>query len=153
MHHDLSFPRALDAAYRLLTRRPHTRLEIARKLARRGYGAGVVDEVIGELLRKGYIDEDDTALRWAQALVRDKLWGPVRIAVYLAQKGIGRELVDRVQRQVWQEHEERAVAARAVAKRFPAGGPLSKKASFLRSRGFSADVIYAVLKDAPREDL
>ena len=96
-----------------------------------------------------------TALRWAQALVRDRLWGPLKVAVYLMQKGLGRDLIDQVQRRVWQEFDEPEIAGRALHKRF--GGtndeaPAAKKAAFLRSRGFSSRVIYSLAKEPIRDD-
>ena len=155
MENTLTLQKALDTAYRLLAGRPHTRAEIKRKLSRKGAGAEIIVQVIDELTRKGYIDEDDMALRWAQALVRDRLWGPLKISVYLMQKGLGRDLIDQVQRRVWQEFDEPEIAGRALHKRF--GGtndeaPSAKKAAFLRSRGFSSGVIYSLAKDSIRDD-
>jgi regulatory protein len=154
MENSLTYPKALDTAYRLLAARPHTRAEIRRKLSRKGCDSETITAILAELQEKGYLNEDDMALRWAQALVRDKLWGPLKISAYLLQKGIGREIIEQVQRQLWQETEESAVAAQALRKRF--GGRedeslRAKKAAFLRSRGFAADVIYKISKE-PCED-
>ena len=155
MENNLTLQKALDTAYRLLAGRPHTREEIKRKLYRKGAGADIIVQVLDELARKGYIDEDGMALRWAQALVRDRLWGPLKISVYLMQKGLGRDLIDQVQRRVWQEFDESEIAGLALHKRF--GGtndaaPAAKKAAFLRSRGFSSGVIYSLAKKPARDD-
>lgn len=155
MENNLTLQKALDAAYRLLAGRPHTRVEIKRKLSRKGAGADIIAQVLDELERKGYIDEDDMALRWAQALVRDRLWGPLKISVYLMQKGLGCDLIDQVQRRVWQECDEAEIAGLALHKRFGAttdAAPAAKKAAFLRSRGFSSGVIYSLAKEPARND-
>jgi regulatory protein len=154
MENSLTYPKALDSAYRLLAARPHTRAEIRRKLSRKGCDSETITAVLSELREKGYLNEDDMALRWAQALVRDKLWGPLKISAYLTQKGIGREIIDQVQRQLWQEIDEPDIAAQALRKRFGGRDDESlraKKAAFLRSRGFAADVIYKISKE-PCED-
>jgi regulatory protein len=155
MENNFTLQKALDAAYRLLAGRPHTQAEIKRKLSRKGAGTDVIMQVLDELARKGYIDEEDMALRWAQSLVRDRLWGPLKISVYLMQKGLGRELTDQVQRRIWQEFDESEIAGLALHKRF--GGindeaPAAKKAAFLRSRGFSSGVIYGLAKESIRDD-
>lgn len=142
--------KALDAAYRLLAARSHTRAELRRKLSRKKYAAAAIDAAITELAAKGYLDEEAMAERWAQALARDRLWGPLKIGAWLQQKGIGRDTIDRVQRDLWQELDEQDLAARALRKRFggPTDGSLSaKKAAFLRSRGFSSGVVCKTLKE------
>ena len=155
MENNLTLQKALDTAYRLLAARSHTRAEIKRKLSRKGAGAEIIVQVIDELTGKGYIDEDDMALRWAQALVRDRLWGPLKVSVYLMQKGLGRDLIDQVQRRVWKEFDEPDIAGRALHKRFGAAGDeatAAKKAAFLRSRGFSSAVIYSLAKKQVSDD-
>jgi regulatory protein len=152
---DLTHQKALDTAYRLLSNRPHTRAELKLKLSRKGASAEIILQILDELTLKGYIDEDDMALRWAQALVRDKLWGPLKVAAYLMQKGISHQQIDQVQRQVWQEFDEPAIARLALSKRFSAtddDAPAAKKGAFLRSRGFSSGVIWSLVKEANHND-
>lgn len=155
MENNLTLQKAFDTAYRLLAGRPHTRVEIKRKLSRKGASAEIIVQVLDELSQKGYIDEDDMALRWAHALVRDKLWGPLKVSVYLMQKGISRQQIEQVQHQLWQEFDEQGIAGRALYKRFGSTddeAPAAKKAAFLRSRGFSSGVIYSLVKDPIRDD-
>lgn len=155
MENNSSYHKALDTAYRLLAARSHTRAELRRKLSRKKHDAATIDAVIAELAAKGYLDEEDMAGRWAQALARDRLWGPLKIAAWLLQKGIGRDTVERVQRDLWQELDEQELAARALRKRFGGradGSPAAKKAAFLRSRGFSAGVVYTTVKEPAGDD-
>lgn len=136
---------ARDTAYRLLSRRSHSSAELQQKLNRKGYSADEIAAVLTEFSARGYLNDDEVALRWAQGLARNKCWGRAKISAYLAQKGISRETVDRVQRQVWQEFSEETVARRAFQKRFTAAKAApspAKAAAFLKSRGFSAAVIY-----------
>lgn len=154
MDNSPTFEKARDTAYRLLAARSHTKAEIRRKLARKGCDSEIIAAILSELEEKGYLNEDDMASRWAQALAREKLWGPLKIAAYLMGKGIGRETVDQVQRELWQEIDEASIASQALRKRFGGGREESlraKKAAFLRSRGFAADVIYKITQTSSED--
>ncbi len=154
MENSPELQKARDTAYRYLAARSHTRAELRRKLSRKGCDSGIIAAVIAELEEKGYVNEQDIARRWAQALAREKLWGPLKIAAYLMDKGIDRETVDQVQRELWQDLDEAALAEQALRKRFSGeqGEALrAKKAAFLRSRGFAAPVIYTVTKESAED--
>lgn len=139
---------ARDFAYRVLARRSHTRAELYHKLCRKGFPPDEITQVIDEFSCKGYLNDEETALRWAQNLVRTKRWGRLKVAAYLAQKGLDRKMIERVQQHVWKEFNEETVAQEAFRKRFPhphnKPSP-SRAALFLKSRGFSPGVIYAVV--------
>jgi regulatory protein len=78
-----------EAALRLLARREHSRLELARKLSRRGWEAGAVDAEIDRLAAADLQSDE----RFAESFVRQrvaKAYGPVRIRAELAQRGIDR---------------------------------------------------------------
>ena len=145
-----------DAACRLLSRRSHSSAELRQKLARLGYSADETAAVVAEFSARGYLNDDEVALRWAQGLARDKCWGRAKISAYLAQKGISRETADRVQREVWQELSEETVARRAFRKRFAAAKEApspAKAAAFLKSRGFSAAVIYKTVGGFTKDEI
>lgn len=136
---------ARDVACRLIARRSHSSAELQQKLGRRGFSAEDIASVLTEFSARGYLNDDEVALRWAQGLARNKSWGRAKISAFLAQKGIPRESVERIQKQLWQEFSEEAVARRAYQKRFAAAKEApspAKAAAFLKSRGFSAPVIY-----------
>ncbi|MCX8044680.1 MAG: recombination regulator RecX [Desulfobacterota bacterium] len=147
---------ARDTAYRLLARRSHTRAELRRKLSLKGFTDDEIAAVLNECLCKGYLNDEQTALRWADGLVRTKHWGKMKIAAFLAQKGIEREMIDRIQHTLWQEYNEAEIARQALRKRF--GGAYSRIAPtrialFLRSRGFSSEALYAVVGKRLREEV
>jgi len=146
---------ARDRALRLLARRNHSSAELRLKLHRRGYAAEEIAQVLEECFARGYLNDEETALRWAEGLVRTKCWGRLKVGAYLAQKGIGRDVIDRVQRRIWQDFSEEAVGRRAFQKRFAASKippPPAQAAAFLKSRGFSAPVIYRVAGMAVPDD-
>ena len=95
------------------------------------------------LARRGYLNDEETALQWAGSLVKNRGWGRDKIRAYLFRKGIAPEIIDRVQRTVWQDHDESAVARNVLKKHFaraaeePSPGkesPLPEGAGFFRRR-------------------
>jgi regulatory protein len=141
---------ALDAAYRFLTHRPHSRMELQRKLARKNFGPEEIEKALGSLCRQGYVNDEEISLRWSQSLVRERGWGKAKIAFYLIQKGINSDIINRVQQIIWQEFSEEETARKALKKRFSPDNknPLqAKAAAFLKSRGFSSEVIYKLVNE------
>ena len=82
--------RQLDCEKRavgLLARREHSRLELARKLADRGFVAAEIDPVLARLAAEGWQSDR----RYAESLIRARSarrYGPDRIAAELAQRGV-----------------------------------------------------------------
>jgi|YNPNPStandDraft_1061719.scaffolds.fasta_scaffold00769_6 regulatory protein len=148
MKNDAPTGTARDAAYRLLARRSHSSVELHRKLSRKGFCPDEIAQVLAECSAKGYLNDEETALRWAQNLVRTKLWGRLKISAYLAHKGIPRHVIEQVQQCIWQEFSEEAVAQQALQKRCVGAQKKlspSQKAAFLAARGFSSSVIYTLV--------
>ena len=134
-------------AYGYLSRRPHGLMELREKLTKKGFSPEIIDTVLAKLCRQGYLNDEEVSLRWASTLVRTRGWGRKKIFYYLLKKGIGRDIIEKVQRTVWQEFNEEEIAGKALEKRFPEQGtspPLGKRVSFLKSRGFPPEVICRV---------
>ncbi len=121
----------------LLARRAHGRDELRRKLARGG-GDEVAGEVIDDLARMGYVDDE----RYAAALAEHRLargWGPVRIAHDLAGAGVPEAVVNAAIAALGRD-DVREAAVRAVG-----GRSGSAAARRLGARGFDEDVADDVL--------
>jgi len=84
---------ALGTGLRLLGGRAHSRVEMQRKLARRGYTAEEVDVALTRLEELGYLDD----LAFAEGLVRVRSAsrGPRALSAELAKRGVGRAQADR----------------------------------------------------------
>jgi regulatory protein len=78
---------------RLLGGRAHSRVEIQRKLARRGYTSEEVDAALRRLDELGYLND----LAFAEGLVRvrSSSRGPRALSAELAKRGVGRAQADR----------------------------------------------------------
>ena len=141
-------PAPLDTALRLLARREHSLTELRSKLASRGHEAGVVEEVLSELARRGLVSDQ----RFAEAFLRSRLergQGPLKIRAQLRERGVASGLIDAALGEAEIDWDRRAADARSG--RFGEAPPADRKqmarqARFLRGRGFSeAQVVRAVL--------
>ncbi len=141
-----------ERAYRLLAVRAHSRAELQQKLLQKRCVAGVVEQLLEQLVERGLVNDAETAQRWAESAVRDRNWGGAKIQWYLLRKGIAGDIIDEVLGRLWDEHREVDIAARAFQKRFGVGRKQPRKAqaaAFLKSRGFSSDIIYTLIRDLP----
>jgi regulatory protein len=141
-------PACKRTALELLARREHSRRELTRKLAARGFPADVVTSTLDELERTGALAD----ARFTDSFVRSRVakgQGPQRIRAELAQRGIGDDEVDGVLRAA--DVDWLATIRAARAKRFGPDLPRdyaerARQARFLQYRGFEAAQIRAALE-------
>ena len=140
-------PTPLQRALSLLTRREHSRLELARKLQQRGVERDQAEAVIGKLAEAGWQDD----ARFAESLLRSRAgngYGPGYIRAELATHGLGSEAIaaamdgfegDWIEnaRDLLQRRHPQALAGCRDAQR--------KAADFLLRRGFSMEHVRAAL--------
>jgi regulatory protein len=85
---------ARELAWRALNRRDRTVAELARLLAGKRVEPDVIDEVVGELLEQGYLDDARFARQFAEDRRRLDAWGAERIERRLRTLGIDPEALD-----------------------------------------------------------
>ena len=143
-----SMPNELrQKAIRLLARREHTRLELARKLAAHGT-PGEIDAVIAEL-QASHLQSDH---RFAESYVRSHAarLGASRLRQTLKTKGVTGDLIEaQLAPGVLPDEFERA---RMVWRRKYSGVPAdarewARQARFLQGRGFASDIIRRLLRE------
>jgi regulatory protein len=145
MESDAVLRKALSTAYRFLARRSHSQEELRAKLLKKAFDPAITAQALEVIARQGYLNDEQVSLQWALTLVEKRCWGRHKISAYLQRKGIARELIDRVQKQIWQEFDESAVAHAALKKQYAhsSNKPSAEKMfRFLKSRGFSQEAIY-----------
>ena len=135
-----------------LSRREHSRAELARKLAPHAESEEALQAVLDALVREGWQSDE----RYAHELVHRKSarQGAARIVHELRQQGIADEQIADIREELKTSEFDRA---RAVwQKRF--GQPpadrteYARQARFLAARGFSGDIARKVLGAATDED-
>jgi regulatory protein len=141
-------PACRRAGLDLLARREHSRLELSRKLAARGFEAPVVAAALDALEESGAL----AAERFTESFIRARVakgQGPVRIRAELAQRGIGADEAEQLLKDP--DLDWRSLARTARAKRFGAAPPRdyaerARQARFLEYRGFDGAAVRAALE-------
>jgi regulatory protein len=143
--------RAKQQAYRLLAYRSQTSSELRDRLARRGYTATIIDEVLQHLASEGYLNDRKLALDWARYRLQTKPLGRRRLGWELQRRGIDREVVQEILQQVYAEFDEVTLAAQVARKRLRTTGPPNaagerqRLTHGLMRLGFEPDTISAAL--------
>jgi regulatory protein len=135
-------------AIKLLATREHSRLELARKLAARGFGAAEVAPVLDRLIADGSLNESRMAEIYVAERVR-KGFGPLRIGRELRDKGLSNEAIETHLDPMSGDWPERL--AEVHHRRFGPGAPsdlqeLARRARFLEQRGFPSEAIRRFLR-------
>jgi len=142
--------KALDSALRLLVRREHGALELCSKLEKKGFASAEVRLALEECQRLGYQSDDRFVENYSRSRIRQG-YGPLKITQELKSKGIDSALIDDC---LYQNQESWLDAATAVWEKKSKGrqnlsfDELQKIKRFLLYRGFSADIIATVAKEA-----
>jgi regulatory protein len=143
----------MDHALRLLQMRLHSRAELSKKLARREYGPGVIDSVLDDLTRLGYVDDARFAKTRALSAAQHKHHGRRRAFVELIKNGVSDATARLATQDVYESHDSLA-AARQLAKKKAPGlkrlDPVVAKrrlVGLLQRRGFTYDEIRPVIDE------
>jgi regulatory protein len=140
---------AVDSGVRLLARRAHSRVELRRKLSRRGYAPDVTEGAIAHLAELGYLDDQS----FANGLVRQRasVRGPLALSAELAARGVERAQADAALAAF--DPEAQLLSATRLAERLYAKTPvasyrevLDRVGSKLMRRGFSSTVVRAACR-------
>ena len=148
---------AYDAAVRYLGGRPHTVAEIHRHLRSKKFDAETIDHAIDRLRAQRYVDDEAFARWWVEQRERFKPRGHRALRTELAQKGVGRDVVELVL-------GERAPDADVEQARRALSRPLTRWAdmpdaekrrkihTYLAARGFDYDTIDEVTRREVTEE-
>jgi regulatory protein len=142
-----------DAAMQFLSARLHSRSELQRKLNRREYGESIINGVLDDLTRLGYIDDARFALTKALSLAERKHHGRRRAFVELRKSGVTGEVADRALNDVYETTDSVAIARELALKQAPRLrklDPLVAKrrlVGMLQRRGFDYETIKPVVDE------
>lgn len=129
----------------LLARREHARLELVRKLKKKGFDDTLLNQALDSLESDGLLNEQ----RFTEAFIKsrvDRGQGPLRIRVELKQRGINDIVVDQMLSEL--DIDWSAVAHAVWSKKFDEPPSdlktRAKQQRFLAYRGFSADHLRSI---------
>lgn len=136
------------AAMDLLARREHGRVELTRKLRKRGAPDDMIETALQRLSEEGLLSE----ARYLESFVAYRAragYGPLRIREELGQRGLARGDVDQALRESgidWFE-QLRETWQRKFAGQLPADArERAQQGRFLAYRGYSLDMIGRLLR-------
>ena len=150
---DKELTRAKNTAYRYLTYRPRSRAELVQKLHDKGFDVAIIEAVIDDLGRLGYVNDRQFASQWSLSRIRLRGFGRRRIEQELKAKGIERELIQETFAEVFGENSELETAMRVVEKKMRSMKSIDREVrrrrlgGLLERKGFPYDVIGKVLRD------
>ncbi len=138
---------ARHAAMDLLSRREHTRRQLADKLRSRGYDEAEIDEAIARLADEGLQSD----ARFAEAYVqqrRERGYGPLRIRRELAERGVDDGLIAIAMDAAFDwDASMREQRRRKFGEALPDDyRERMRQARFLQNRGFSADAVMRLFR-------
>ncbi|TMC37036.1 MAG: regulatory protein RecX [Chloroflexi bacterium] len=107
---------AYEAGVGLLARRAHSRAELRRKLARRGFSVEDVDATMARLSRLGYLD--DASFAAGHVRRRSATLGPLALSAELSARGVDRAVAGAALDAF--DHSAQVAAATRLAERLSA---------------------------------
>ena len=134
----------------LLARRPHFKRELKTKLLKKGYSEELIEKVLDDFERRGYLDDRDHALLYIEELKRKRL-GQYEIVRRLVAKGLNELIAKDLTSSISLENEEREHIRYLLNKRrFDLKDPkgIKKALDFFIRRGFTGDIIREVFKSS-----
>jgi regulatory protein len=144
---------AIDAGLRLLQTRLQSTSEMRQKLMRKEFGETIVDAVIADLTRLGYLDDDRFAKTKALSAAQHKQHGKRRAKIELLKAGVKGDVADKALGDVYDTTDTLALArelARKQAPRLKRLDPVVAKRrliGMLQRRGFDYDDIKPVVDE------
>ena len=142
-----------DTALEAIGSRLHSRSELHRKLTRQEYGEAVINAVLDDLVRLGYVDDERFAKTKALSAAQYKHHGRRRAFMELRKAGVTGEVADKALDDVYSEHDGTAVArqlAEKQAARLKKLDPVVARrrlVGMLQRRGFDYESIKPVVDE------
>ena len=139
-------------AFRLLGRRQHSSSELRRKLWNKDYEQKLIDEVIEDLSKNGYLDDNEFIREFVAEKSNTKNWSRKKIKSELIKRALNQNLIDKAFGE--QPDESDFDNAMNVAKKkfellskrnLEPKELRNKLSSFLFSKGFDYDLIKTVV--------
>jgi regulatory protein len=147
-----------DAATKLLASRLQSTAEMRRKLMRKEYGETIVDAVIDDLTRLGYLDDERFAKTKALSAAEHKQHGRRRAKVELLKAGVKSDVADRALQDVYESTDTLAGARQLAQKQAARLRKLDPQVArrrligMLQRRGYDYDDIKPVVEEVLGRD-
>jgi regulatory protein len=159
-----SVSKAMEAAYRTLAIRSRSEEELKKKLRQKGFRESLIDQAVSSLREKGYLNDAEFSLDFAQHLLRTRHYGVIRIVEELRKKGIPAGIIRDTINSLKGEVDEKAMVINVLEARLRGSDYIRmdekgkrRIIQYLSRKGFHLNIIYEVLKsrnwDGIEEDI
>ena len=142
-----------NSAFRLLSRRSHSRFELIQKLHKKKFDINLIDAIVAELIEQDFLDDLKFAKLYAEEKFDKKIIGKNKIKAGLISKGVNQKIIEKVISEMdLSSAEENAFELAQKKIKFISGSKSGNKnikqkiSTYLYSKGFESDIIYNVLK-------
>ena len=148
-----------DKAIGFISRRPHSKSELQKKLARYEFGPDVIRSVIAQLEELGYINDAAFSAGKAEAAAKLKHHGKNRAMIELQRKGVPRETAKQAIDQVYESHDSNADARLLATRKMRSLGGLEPHVikrrlyGMLLRRGFDFATIKPAVEQAMKGEM
>jgi regulatory protein len=149
--------RAEQYALRYLGFRPRTKQEMITYLTAKGFDAKDCQDVVDQLLKRGYLNDELYAEQWISERKRLKPRGRYLLKQELLHKGIEEPVVEDVSARTLSDSEEKEMILLLIEKKFSnhkfANSYAMKKKiiPYLQRKGFPLDTILSVIYSIQRQ--
>ncbi|MCR4403284.1 MAG: recombination regulator RecX [Firmicutes bacterium] len=159
--------KAREYALRLLAMSDRTVKELEERLRAKGFPEEVVVEIVRDMTRLEYLDDEKLAVRFAEGCAERRGIGPMRVRAELSRRGVPDSLIEHALRLAFDADRESAIALASARTWLERHGPSSgedlgaakrRLCGFLVRRGFSLEVVERALREVlgslggPEED-
>ena len=147
------FDKAKQAAVNLLSYRPRSIKEVSNRLVHKGWNKDLADRVTGELVDKGYLNDEEFAAIFARDKAKNKCLGPVALKSELIKTGVAQKIIEQTIEAVYSKYPADELIQRLMKKRgIDLDVPLVKKEkqrfiNLLKRRGFTWDKMESVVRN------
>jgi len=147
------FDKAKQAAVNLLSYRPRSIKEVSNRLVHKGWNKDLADRVTGELVDKGYLNDEEFAAIFARDKAKNKCLGPVALKSELIKTGVAQKIIEQTIEAVYSKYPADELIQRLMKKRgIDLDVPLVKKEkqrfiNLLKRKGFTWDQMESVVRN------
>lgn len=151
---DTTKNQALKFAMKLIGLRKRSVFEIEKRLKRKRFGDSVIEEVMLELNKFKYLNDEDFTQSYINDRIKFRPCGRFLLKKELTEKGISEGTIERKVNELYGEEKELELAEYLVTKKLQIIGNVADKDktyhkifSYLQSKGFASSVIGQALEN------
>ena len=147
------FDKAKQVALNLLSYRPRSIKEVSSRLVHKGWNQDLADRVTGELVDKGYLNDEEFAAIFARDRAKNKCLGPIALKSELIKTGVAQKIIEQTIESVYSQYPADELIQRLMKKRgIDLDVPLVKKEkqrfiNLLKRKGFTWDQMESVVRN------